>query len=122
MAKMTKAEQLAEREALDAARDVQDAAEYTNRLMRALDRATSRDFNMELTVVNMMFQVTDRDELEKSWIMTATWDRASWELSDLEEYLDRKAAAKVEAQRKANLRRDALNKLTAEEKELLNLR
>jgi hypothetical protein len=119
---MTKAEQLAEREALDAVRDAQEAAEYTNRLMRALDRATSRDFNMELTVVNLMFQVTDRDELENSWIMTATWDRASWELSDLEEHLDRKAAAKVEAQRKANLRRDALAKLTAEEKELLNLK
>lgn len=122
MARMTKAEQLAEREALDAVRDAQEAAEYTNRLMRALDRATSRDFNMELTVVNLMFQVTDRDELENSWVMTATWNRVSWELSDLEEYLDRKAAAKVEAQRKANLRRDALNKLTAEEKELLNLK
>ena len=121
MAKMTKAEQLAEREALDAVRDAQEAAEYTNRLMRALDRATSRDFNMELTVVNMQFQVEDRDNLE-TWVMAATWNRDAWELSDLEEYLDRKAAAKVEAQRKANLRRDALAKLTAEEKELLNLK
>jgi hypothetical protein len=35
--------------------------------------------------------------------------------------LDRKAAEKVQAQRKADLRRDALAKLTDEEKELLNL-
>jgi hypothetical protein len=121
MAKMTKAQKLiVEQDNRELAEALARAA-YPARLMQALERATGRDFNMELTVVNMQFHVEDRGNLEKTWVMAATWNPVAWELDDFENYLDRKAAEKVQAQRKADLRRDALAKLTDEEKELLNL-
>jgi hypothetical protein len=121
MAKMTKAQKLiVEQDNRELAEALARVA-YPARLMQALERATGRDFNMELTVVNMQFQVEDRDNLDNTWVMAATWNPVAWELDDFENYLDRRAAEKVQAQRKADLRRDALAKLTDEEKELLNL-
>ena len=103
--------------------EYQSAADYPNRLMRTLARATSREFNMTLKVVDMQFQVEDEDQ---AWFLNSTWSASDWStdnaLTDLEFIMDRKAAQQAETARKYNLRRDALAKLTAEEKELLNLK
>lgn len=60
MARKTKAELAAEREAFEAARLLEMAEAYPARLMELLERATKENF--ELTVKNGEFRVEDRDD------------------------------------------------------------
>lgn len=113
----------------DRVHDAAKQAAYPERLMRTLARATSREFNMTLkvvdnhNVVDMQFQLTDNDDT--AWFLNSTWSGSTWNtdiaLDDLEFDMDRKALQQAETTRKYNLRVAALAKLTAEEKELLNL-
>lgn len=121
MARKTKAELAAEREAAEAARLLALAEAYPARLMNLLERATKENF--ELTVKNGEFRVEDRDNrraeaylltLEFNVYSDSTLDSLEWDVTGKED-------ARREAERKANLRANALNKLSAEEREALGL-
>jgi hypothetical protein len=121
MARKTKAELTAEREAAEAARLLEMAEAYPQRLMALLERAVKENF--ELTVKEGFFRVEDRDDrranaymLSYSFTLHAdnTLDELEWDVKEKEE-------RRVEAERRANLRATALNKLSTEERELLGL-
>ena len=120
MAKMTKAEKFAVEQADQAVRNALEAAEYPNRLMQALEMATTK-FYMELLAKNKMFKLTDLSR-DDEWVLSPTWNDDAWKLSNLEVYLERRQAETVEAERKSTLRRDVMSRLTEEEKEVLDLK
>jgi hypothetical protein len=121
MARKTKAELAAEREAELMARLAVAKATYTERMMAVLERAVRENF--ELNVSNGKFVVADRDErrvsphvVQPAWTETADMDLYSLELS-----VEHKEEARAERERVANLRATALVKLSEEERELLGL-
>ncbi len=124
MARKTRAELMAEREAALVAERERDEAEYPARMMLAMDRATN-SFNFELTVVENQFVLTDRNseyEWQREFELSYSWDADSQSvLESLESVLEEKAEKCAQAARRAEMRSQALNKLTAEERELLGL-
>ena len=124
MARKTRAELAAEREAAEAARLLALAEAYPARLMAVLERATKENF--ELTVREGLFRVEDRDggygrrgeaymlTLEFTKYADSTLDSLEWDVREKEE-------ARREAERRAMLRTTALNKLSAEEREVLGV-
>ena len=95
--------------------------QYPTRLMAALERATT--LNFELEVRNSQFNLRDRDaHRPETFVLTFTHDRVSQNaLESLEYDLQDKEAAEAEATRRYELKKAALAKLTPEEKEVLNL-
>lgn len=123
MAQMSKSQQAAwarQQEAALALAKVQ-VEQYPTRLMAALERATT--LNFELEVRNSQFNLRDRDtNRHEPFILTFTHNRESQnELESLEYDLKDKEEAEAEATRRYELKKAALAKLTPEEKELLNL-
>ena len=117
MARKTKAELNAEREALRNARIAEARAGYPARLMAALERLNK--LGGDIRVRNGMFDTTLNDE---GFILSLEYEGVSDEvLYDLEFVLDREEAQAAEAERKAMLRRAALNKLSEEEREVLGI-
>jgi hypothetical protein len=121
MARKTKAELAAEREAELQVRLAVAKATYTERMMAVLERAVNQNF--ELNVSNGQFVVEDRDErrrnaynLQPAWSETADMDLYSLELS-----VELKEEARAKREHVSKLRASALAKLTAEERELLGL-
>ncbi len=122
MARKTKAEQAAEREEMLALREAEEFAQYPSRSMKAMEEATQKN-NFELTVKNSVFVLMDRDRPRDTPFtlpMTHT-STAQWALESLERTLEEMAEERAEAARKRDVRATALSKLTAEERELLNL-
>jgi len=122
MARKTKAELAAEREAAEAARRLAEAEAYPAKLMAALEEATTEN-NYELEVRNGMFSLRDRDSSSDLTLsLTMSYTENSFDaVESLEWDLNSKAEERAEAERRRNLRATALNKLTAEERELLGL-
>jgi hypothetical protein len=121
MARKTKAELAAEREEALALQQAHEFANYPTRLMAALERATT--LNFELEVRNSQFELRDRDARRHETVfftMTHNSDNQR-ALENLEWDLRIKADKRAEMKRQAQVRKDALAKLTQEEKELLNL-
>jgi len=97
----------------------QEVAEYPQRLMAVLARATDAYF--ALSVSDNKFRVDDETNIEY-WILAYAHSSDSQErVEDLEYTLDRKDAEDAEAKRKVDLARTAFNKLTKEEQEVLGL-
>lgn len=123
MAKETKA-QRAEREAAEAAaREANQAAQYLPRLMTAMEEATRKN-NFELTVVDGVFKLLDRDaeRWEDPALLSPTYTQSNWDkLESLEEALAWKAAERAEAELRVQAKNAALAKLSAFERELLGL-
>jgi len=121
MARKTKAELAAERQALVAARMLADAEAYPSKLMAALEEATTKN-NYELTVRNGMFSLRDRDSRDLTLSLTMNYTENSFDaLESLEWDLQSKAEERAEAVRQRELRRQAFDKLTAEERNALGL-
>jgi Skp family chaperone for outer membrane proteins len=125
MARETKTQRL-EREALERQK-AEDAerAEYTERLMKALNRATVR-FAYELLVVDKFFLVKT-ESYNDPYKLSLEWSTVSQrELEDLEDRMDQADAARAEQARRNQVRDNALKKVqelfTAEERELLDLK
>ena len=120
-----KLRELAEREALEAAK----AISYPHALMSTLARASQPkwDFTIKIvqhTVDSFAYKVTWRDRWadDQSVILTAnsSWD--NWDkLETIENEMDAIEAARAEELRRLELRQNALNKLTVEEKQVLGL-
>ena len=122
MARKTKAEQEAEREEARALKEAHEFAAYPSRLMAVLEEATTQS-NYELEVCDSQFTLRDRDVRRPELVVltlahTAASQRA---LDNLEWDLRMKAEARAEEARKRDARARALAKLTAEERELLDL-
>lgn len=121
MARKTKAELAAEREAYEAAQRAERAAAYPARLMAALEEATQKN-NYELTVVNGLFSLRDREAGLLFESLTAAYTENSWNaLENLEWDLQMKAEERAESERRYQVRQAALAKLSNEERELLGL-
>jgi hypothetical protein len=121
MARKTKAEQQAEQAALKAARMLAEAEAYPSKLMAALEEATTKN-NYELEVRNGMFSLRDRDSRDLTLSLTMTYTANSFDaLQNLEWDLENKAEERAEAVRQRDLRRQAFDKLTAEERNALGL-
>jgi hypothetical protein len=121
MARKTKAEMAAAREAAEAARRLSEAEAYPSKLMAALEEATTEN-NYELEVRNGMFSLRDRDSSDLTLSLTLSYTENSFDaLESLEWDLNSKAEERAERERRANLRSTALNKLSKEEREALGL-
>ena len=121
MARKTKAELAAEREAFEAARRLADAEAYPNKLMAALEAATTLN-NYELEVRNGMFSLRDRDSRDSTLSLTMNYTENSFNaLESLEWDLNEKAEERAESERLSAVRRAAFAKLSEEEKTVLGL-
>ena len=119
MARETAAQRDARFDSERNARLSREVAEYPQRLMTVLARATDAYF--ELSVSDNKFRVDDQVNIEY-WIMAYAHSSNSQErLERLEYTLDRKDAEAAEAKRKDELARTAFNKLTKEEQQALGL-
>lgn len=122
MARKTKAELAAEREAFLAAQEAEARAAYPARLMAMLERATKQ--NYELTVRDAKFDLEDRDDRHNSYVfgLTLVYSKENEDtLDELDWRLNNKEEAEREAMRRIQVRNAALNKLSAEEREVLGL-
>ena len=122
MPRKTREELSAERERVEAARRAEEAKAYPAKLMAALEEATTKN-NYELTVVNGVFSLRDRDaSRDPALSLTAAYTANSQNaLENLEWDLQTKAEERAEEERRYAVKQAALNKLTEEEKELLGL-
>lgn len=125
MARVTKAERDAQMAAAAQAREAAEREAYPAALMALLERVTRHPDRYELTVNNGQFVVRDRMDtylresnttLAYSWSRDAqeSLERLTWQVEDYEQDL-------AEAERKLKVKRDALAKLTDEERDLLGL-
>ena len=123
MARKTKAEMaqmVLEAENARAMQEAEAEATYLPRLMTALAQATKQNF--ELTVEDNLFVVRDRDSNTRdTFAMSPTYTREAWELDSLESYLTEKEKARLVSEARYLAKLSALNKLSAYERELLNL-
>ena len=122
MARKTKVELAAEREQARAMVAELEFAQYPSRLMAALELATKK-FYYELTVVNSLFTLMNRDRPRDPAIyftMTHTPD-SQMALETLEWELKAMAEQQAEQERQHLAREAALAKLTQEDRELLGL-
>ena len=122
MPRKTKAELAAEATLARALAERMARDEYPARLMAALEEATNES-NYELTVVNGMFALRDRDDRYGSVLsLTAAYTENSYNaLENLEMELEMKAEERAEANRRVALKHAALAKLSTEEREVLGL-
>lgn len=121
MARKTKAELAAEREAELMARLAVAKATYTERMMSVLERAVKENF--ELEVKNAVFVVTDRDDrYRQAYTLQPVWtETADMDLYSLEMSVELKEEERAESERLSALRRQAFLKLTEEEQQALGL-
>jgi hypothetical protein len=124
MARETKAQRDARFDAEREARLAKQVAEYPQRLMTTLARATKAYF--ELTVSDNKFQLTNRNDRYDYVSLAYSHSSDSQEqLESLEYDLDRHEEKMAEQKRLAEVKAEALRKVnelfTAEERELLNL-
>jgi len=122
MARETKAERLA-REAQEAAQfRAEREVTYPTRLMNVLNRAQAANFEV-LVQSDMTFQVYDRDERDpdRNEVDYFYSEAADSDLDDLEREVSWKEEKRAEEHRKYLVKQNALAKLNAEERELLNL-
>jgi hypothetical protein len=121
MARETKEQRLEREAAEQAAYEAEQSQTYPARLMAMLERAVN--VNFELTVKDANFLLVDQDDRRDcTVVLTLTYDRINQEaLQELDWRVDMKEEAAREAERKANLRATALNKLSTEEREALGL-
>ena len=123
MARKTKAELNAEREAALAAERALEMESYPSRLMRALEEATQKN-NYELTVKDGYFTLQDRDSSDYDYPLKLSYSWTSnsfFALEDLESDLRGKEAERAERERLSELRRAAFAKLSKEEQNALGL-
>lgn len=123
MARKTKAELAAELAAYEAARRAEEELAYPERLMAALEEATTKN-NYELRIKDGLFELRDRDSSDYDLALTLTYQyntHSQTALEDLEWDLRGKAEERAESERRYAVKQAALNKLSKEERELLGL-
>lgn len=96
--------------------------EYPANLMALLERVTTEP-TLTLTVANGFFNVEDRnDRYRNDYVLSYSWSNdAQTVLEDLAYKVDSLEEERVEAERKYQVKKAALAKLSEEERELLGL-
>ncbi len=128
MARKTKAEKLAEQEALRQLQEEQARQEYLPRLMQSLEKAQKYGFEVvikegKLTLAEQFHRDPEYTfSLEWTYTFSLEW---TWynqhHLEELEDKLAQWDRAHAEELARAAAKQAALNKLTSEERELLGL-
>ena len=105
-----------------ALREAEEFSQFPSRLMAALEEATQKN-NFELTVKNNVFVLVDRDRpRDTPFTSTMTHTKTSqWQLEALERVMEEMEMERAHTRAQAAVRAAALAKLTAEERELLDL-
>ena len=121
MARETKAQRQAREEAERQAELEKASVEYFPRLMALLERACKN--NMELSVVDGEFHVRDRSERDFLWTFAPVFTTKTnmWDLDGLDAVCEEEEERERVWQHKQMVRRQALAKLTPEEREELGL-
>jgi hypothetical protein len=100
----------------------QERAEYFPLLMKTLEDATTVGFSMSVRKGKFAVWDSDRFSWEDAYHLTPEYTKDNYNvLQDLKFEVGHQLFLLEEARRKADLRNNALAKLTQEERELLNL-
>lgn len=124
MARKTRAEQQAEQDALQAAKEAEQTKTWPTRLMGTLAQACDV-LGARLTVDGDYFVLNYRTDTERDRVRELSYSYDGWESDemltnvqwDVQEELDRRAAAA----RRLEVKKVALSKLTDEERHVLGL-
>jgi hypothetical protein len=100
----------------------QERAEYFPLLMKTLENATTVGFSMSVRGGKFAVRTNDWDSWKDAYHLSPEYSERSWQdLHVLIDEVNTKIFEMEEAKRKEEVRRSALAKLTAEERQLLNL-
>lgn len=120
MARKTKAEKLAEQEALRQLQEEQARQEYLPRLIQSLEKA--RKYGLEVVIKEGKLTLVEQFHRDPEYTFSLGW---SWDkqyvLEELEDKLAQWDRAHAEELARTAAKQAALNKLTSEERELLGL-
>lgn len=122
MARKTKSMVEADRQAAQAAQEAEERLAYPSRLLAAMEEATTKS-NFEMTVKGGYFALRDRDE-RGNYVYSLAYSYNSntqFVLEDLEDALRMKAEERAESERRYEMKKTALSKLSKEEREVLGL-
>ena len=122
MARETKTQRLERKQAERAAYEAEMAATYPQRLMDTLERATAENF--EIYVRDKKFHVSNIDDRDDRFELTLNfgYDQENEDaLNNLDWVIGIKESERHEANRKYQLKQQALGKLSKEEREVLGL-
>lgn len=120
MTRKTKAEKLAEQEALRQVQEEQHRQEYLPRLMQSLEKVQKYGYEVVIKEGKMLLVEQFHREPEYTFSLGWSWDN-QYDLEVLEDKLAQWDRAYAEELARAAAKQAALNKLTKEERELLGL-
>lgn len=120
MARKTKAEMLAEQEALRHREEEQARQEYLPRLMQSLEEAQKYNYEVVIKEGKLNLGLPFRREPEYTFSWGWTWSD-QYQLEELEDKLAQYKREREEELARIAAKEAALNKLTAEERKLLGL-
>ena len=122
MPRKTKAQLNAEYEQIRLEQIEEERAEYFSLLMKTLEDATTAGFSMCVREGKFAVWDNDRFSCKDEYLLTPEYTEDNYiVLQDLKFEVGHQLFLLEEARRKADLRNNALAKLTQEERELLNL-
>ena len=120
MARKTKAEKLAEQEALRQVQEEQARREYFPRLMKSLEEA--QEYGYEVVIKEGKLTLARPFYLEVEFTFSWAWSwNSQYQLEELEDKLAYYKREREEELARIAAKEAALNKLTAEERKLLGL-
>ncbi len=118
MARKTKAEREANEAAWFAQQEEENRNTYFPRVLKALEEASN--LYWDISVKNGAFEVNDGNRSE--YIVSPVYSKTGlWILEDLESAIRGEQWKQAEAQRQIELRKNALAKLTEEDRKVLGL-
>ncbi len=118
MPRQTKAEREARQAEFIAQQEEENRNTYFPRLMKALEEASN--LYWDISVKNEAFVVDDKNSTE--YIVSPVYREANmWSLDDLERDIKNEQLRRAEVQRQYELRKNALAKLTEEDRKALGL-
>ena len=123
MARMTNAERQAETQRLREHQEAHNMQNYQSRLMATRRRASALHLTLSVNEwFNFVVYTNDREWHTDSFTLGLEYTKSSFgTMQMLEDYLDHREYEAKEAARKADLRKNALEKLTKEEREALGV-
>lgn len=120
MARKTKAEKLAEQEALRQLQEEQARQEYLPRLMKSLEEA--QKYGYQIIVKEGKLNLHQEFHREPEFTFSCEWTYTNqYQLEELEDKLAQLKREREEELARIAAKEAALNKLTAEERKLLGL-
>lgn len=120
MARKTKAEKLAEQQALIQLQEEQARQEYLPRLMARLEEA--QEYGFEVVIKEGKLTLVEQFHREPEFTFSWAWTYTNqYQLEELEDKLAQWDRAHAEELARIAAKEAALNKLTAEERKLLGL-